>query len=147
KLLDFLKEPENNVRTRAKIELGARDSQQVIGAVQKWSRQFSPKKMADQHPLTEALWVHQWHNIINESLLRQVLQSPDAHARAAAVRVLCYWRDRVKAPLELLRAAANDSSPRVRLEAVRAASFFEGTEALDVAYETQKYDNDYYLDY
>src|ERR1041384_1344050 len=89
-LLELLKEPENNVRTRAKIELGARDTKQVISAVQKWAGQFDPKKPSDQHHLMEALWVHQWHNVINESLLRQMLQSPEARARAAAVHVLCY---------------------------------------------------------
>ena len=36
KLLDLLKEPENNVRERAKIELGGRDTAQVIAAVDKW---------------------------------------------------------------------------------------------------------------
>src|SRR5438105_1854128 len=146
-LLELLKEPENNVRTRAKIELGARDTSEVLAAVQKWAKQFDAKSLSDQHHLMEALWVHQWHNVVNESLLRQMLQSPEAHARAAAVHVLCYWRDRVKDPLALLHAAANDSSPRVRLEAVRAASFFQGEEALDVAYESQKYPTDYYLDY
>ena len=43
--------------------------------------------------------------------------SPDFHARAAATRVLCYWRDQVKEPLELLRVQINDAHPRVRLEA------------------------------
>ena len=147
KLLDLLKEPENDVRTRAKIELGARDSQQVIAAVNRWVKQFDPKKIGDQHHLTEALWVHQWHNVVSEPLLRQMLGSPEPRARAAAVHVLCYWRDRVSQPLELLRAAANDPSPRVRLEAVRAASFFTGTEAMEVAYESLKHETDYYLDY
>ncbi len=146
-LLELLKEPENNVRTRAKIELGARDTASVIPAVQTWAKQFDPNKPGDQHHLTEALWVHQWHNVVNEPLLRQVLQSPEPRARAAAVHVLCYWRDRVKDPLALLQTAANDQSSRVRLEAVRAASFFRGEEALDVAYEAEKYDTDYYLDY
>jgi len=146
-LLELLKEPENGVRTRAKIELGARDSKQVVAAVNKWARQFDPKKIEDQHALTEALWVHQWHNVVNPSLLRQMLASPEPRARAAAVRVLCYWRDRVQDPLSLLHTAANDESLRVRLEAIRAASFFRGDEALDVAYESQKYESDYYVDY
>ncbi|HVR35770.1 MAG TPA: PVC-type heme-binding CxxCH protein, partial [Methylomirabilota bacterium] len=147
KLVALLTEPENNVRTRAKIELGARDTRAVIAAVQSWTEQFDPDQTADQHALMEALWVHQWHNVVNEPLLRQMLNSPDFHARAAAVRVLCYWRDRVADPLDLLRAAANDDSPRVRHEAVRAASFFTGREALEVAHEILKYDTDYYLDY
>jgi len=147
KLLDLLKEPENDVRTLAKVELGARNSAEVIAAVQKWATQFDAKKVEDQHPLMEALWVHQWHNVVNESLLRQMLKSPDARARAAAVHVLCYWRDRVPDVMTLLTAAANDPSPRVRLEAVRAASFFAGKPAVELAQEILKYDTDYYLDY
>ena len=147
KLLDLLKAPEDNVRTRAKIELGARDSKQVTAAAAKWAKQFSAKKVEDQHHLMEALWVHQWHNVVNEPLLRQMLQSPEPRARAAAARVLCYWRDRVTGSLARFRTLAGDSSPRVRLEAVRAASFYRGTEAMEVAYEAQNYEMDYYLDY
>ncbi len=147
KLLEALKEPEDNVRTRAKIELDKHDTKQVIAAVQKWVKQFDAKKVEDQHHILEALWVHQWHNVVNEPLLRQVLQSPEPRARAQAVRVLGYWRDRVSQPLEALRAAAQDTSPRVRLEAVRVASFFEGNDALEVAYLATQGPSDYYLDY
>lgn len=147
KLLDLLKEPENNVRTRAKIELDKHPTKEVIAAAQKWAKQFDPKKLEDAHHLTEALWLHQWHNVVNEPLLKQVLQSPDPRARAQAVRVLCYWRDHVSQPLAALKIAANDPSPRVRLEAVRAASYFEGNEAMEAAYQITKYPTDYYLDY
>ena len=147
KLLELLKEPENGVRTRAKIELGARDPGEVIAAVKKWSRQFDAAKLEDQHHLLEALWVHQWHNVVDESLLRQMLKSPEPRARAAAVRVLCYWRDRVSDSLALVRLAVNDPSPRVRLEAIRAASFFQGTPAIEAACDVLKHEMDYYLDY
>ena len=147
KLLALLQEPEDGVRRRAKIELGARDTAQVVAATQAWAGQFDPQKTDDQHPLMEALWVHQWHNVVNEPLLRQMLRSPEPRARAAAVRVLCYWRDRVSEPLALLQAAANDPAPRVRLEALRSLSFFNGDEALEVVYQTQDYGSDYYLDY
>lgn len=146
-LLDLLKEPEDNVRTRAKIELDKHDSKEVISAVQKWAKQFDPKKVEDAHHLMEALWMHQWHNVVNESLLRTMLASPEPRARAQAVRVLGYWRDRVSQPLVALKAAANDSSPRVRLEAVRVASYFEGNDAMEAAYQITKYPTDYYLDY
>ncbi|HEY2952562.1 MAG TPA: PVC-type heme-binding CxxCH protein, partial [Verrucomicrobiae bacterium] len=147
KLLELLKEPEDNVRTRAKIELDKHDTKEVVAAAQKWAKQFDPKKPVDAHHLLEALWLHQWHNVVNEPLLKQLLQSPEARARAQAVRVLCYWRDRVSQPLAALRAAANDPSPRVRLEAVRAASYFEGNDAMEAAYQITKYPTDYYLDY
>ena len=47
--------------------------------------------------------------------------------------MLCYWRDRVKDPLALLEVQAKDESPRVRLEAVRACSFFKTSKAAEVA--------------
>ena len=62
-----------------------------------------------------------------------MLASPDFRARAAATRVLCYWRDRVSDALDLLKKLAADEHPRVRLEAVRAASFFTVPEAVEVA--------------
>lgn len=150
KLLDLLKEPENDVRMRAKIELDTRDSKEVIAATQKWVKQFDAGKVEDAHHILEALWVHQWHNVVNLELIKTVLKSPEPRARAQAVRVVCYQRDRIPEALDLLKAAAADESPRVRLEAVRAASFFEGADvpkALDVAYASLKFEGDYYIDY
>jgi azurin/HEAT repeat protein len=147
KLLELLKEPENNVRTRAKIELDKHDPKEVIAALDKWVKQFDPKSTSDAHHILEALWLHQWLNVVNEPLLREVLQSPEPRARAQAVRVLGYWRDRVSRPIEALKLAAQDKSPRVRLEAVRVASFFSGNDALEVAYLATQGPNDYYLDY
>ena len=45
-LLDLLKEPENRVRYRAKIELSARDTKEVIAAVQAWIGRLDPKDPA-----------------------------------------------------------------------------------------------------
>ena len=152
KLLDLLKEPENDVRTRAKIELGKHDSAQVVAAVKKWTAALDRKDKNYEHHLLEALWVHQWHNIVDEELLKRMLRSPDYHARAAATRVLCYWRDRVHDPLALLEVQARDESPRVRLEAVRACSFFKTSKAAEVALavlDKEKDPNqpDYYIKY
>ena len=150
KLLDLLKESENNVRDRVKIELGGRDTAQVMAALDKWVAALPKSEPTYEHNVLEALWVKQHHNVVDEALLRRVLQSPDFHARAQGVRVLCYWRDRVKDALPLLKVAANDQSMRVRLEAVRAASFFNGAdtkEAFLVACEALKQETDYYIDY
>ena len=94
-LLDLLKEPENRVRYRAKIELSARDTKEVMAALQTWMDRLDPKDPSYEHHMMEALWVHQWHNRVNEKLLGRMLQSKEPWARAAATRVLCYWRDRV----------------------------------------------------
>ena len=151
-LLELLKTPENDVRTRAKIELGKHDSAKVIAALKKWSTALDKKDKDYEHHMLEALWVHQWHNVVDEDLLKRTLRSPDFHARAAATRVLCYWRDRVKDPLTLLETQAKDESPRVRLEAVRACSFFKTAKAGDVALavlDKEKDPNkpDYYIKY
>ncbi len=61
--------------------------------------------------------------------------------------MLCYWRDRVKEPLALLQVQVNDEHPRVRLEAVRALSFFDSQEAIDIATESLVHDQDDYLKY
>ncbi len=150
KLLDLLKERENNVRDRTKIELGGRPTPEVMAAVDRWVAGLDKNDPAYEHNVLEALWVKQYHNVVDEALLGRVLKSPDYHARAQGVRVLCYWRDRVSQPLSLLRTAANDAHPRVRLEAVRAASFFNGKDTRDaflVTCDMLLHESDYYLDY
>ena len=147
KLLDLLKQPEDRVRSRVRIELGGRDSDQVVAAAQKWAAALDPKDPNYEHNMLEALWVHQYHNVVNVDLLKRMLGSPDFHARAAATRVLCYWRDRVPEALELLKKQAADESPRVRLEAIRAASFFRVPEAIEVVLVAQEFPSDQYLDF
>lgn len=146
-LLELLKEPENQTRELAKVELGGRNSAEVTAAAQKWAQSLDKNAPNYEHNMLEALWVHQYHNVVNDGLLRRMLKSPDHRARAAAARVLCYWRDRVPDSLDLFRTIAQDESPRVRLEAVRAASFYRTYVAADLALEVLKRPMDYYLDY
>lgn len=146
-LLALLKEPENDVRLRAKIELGKHRPEEVSKATLAWVKTLDTKDPAYEHHLLEALWVHQWHNVVNLPLLNRVLSSPEHRARAQGVRVLGYWKDRVPEALGLLAKAANDEQPRVRLEAVRVASFFRETAAASVALEALKRPMDYYLEY
>jgi hypothetical protein len=147
-LLDTLKTvPEERTRYRIRTELRGRPTEEVLAEVKKWTSGLDPKKVDDQHQYLEALWIHQQHDMVNEPFLKQMLRSPEPKARAAATRVLCYWRDRVAKPLELLKAQVNDENPRVRLEAVRALSFFDNQEAIDIATESLIYDQDDYLKY
>ena len=147
KLLDLLKEPEDRVRYRTKIELSARDTREVMAALRVWIDGLDPKGANYEHHMLEALWVQQWHNRVDEALLKRMLRSSDPLARAAATRVLCYWRDRVADPLALLKVQANDPHPAVRLEAVRAASFFKSSAAAAVAMESLNHPQDRFLTY
>src|SRR6185437_13421605 len=112
------------VRYRAKTELGARDAKAVVAAAKAWADGLDKADPDYAHHVLEALWVHQFHDKVDLDLLKRCLTSAEPRARAAAVRVLCYWRDRVPDALTLLEKLAADEHPRVRLEAVRAASFF-----------------------
>ncbi|MFN0021101.1 MAG: PVC-type heme-binding CxxCH protein [Pirellulaceae bacterium] len=146
-LLALLQSPEDDVRTRAKVELGKHNSIDVIPALHKWAAGLDKKAPNYEHHLSEALWVHQWHNVVDQELLEERLKSPDHRSRAAATRVLCYWRDRVPNVLDLLRKMAADQHPRVRLEAIRAASFFTLPEAAEIPIIAAEFPGDVYLDY
>jgi hypothetical protein len=146
-LLDLLKSPENRVRYRAKIELSAHDVKEVIPEVEKWVAALDKNDPNYSHNLTEGLWMYSWNNVVNEPLLNQVLASSDYHARFAAVRVLCYWQDRIPTAVETFKKFAVDDSPRVRLEAIRACSFSKDPKALDAAMESLAKPDDTYIKY
>ncbi len=146
-LFRLLEEQEDSVRELAKVELSARESRDVMAALPKWVASLDTSHPNHEHRMMEALWVHQWHNVVNPHLLGRMLGSPEPRARAAAARVLCYWRDRVPDALSRFLALARDENPRVRLEAVRAASFYRVPEAVEVAVAILSQPTDYYLDY
>lgn len=147
KLLDLLKEYEERTRYRTRIKLREFPTDEVVAALDKWVLELDPNDSEYQHHLLEALWVKQHHNAVDQDLLGRLLRSPDHRARAAATRVLCFWRDYISDALNLLRVQANDEHPRVRLEAVRACSFFEEPLAAEVALDVLKHPTDYYIDY
>jgi putative heme-binding domain-containing protein len=147
KLLELLREPEDRTHYRVRIELAARKPDDVIAAVNKWIEKLDPKDKEYQHLMLEALWLHQSHNVVDVDLLKRELASPEFRARAAATRVLSYWRDRVPDALDLVRKSAADEHPRVRLEAIRAASFFTVPEAAEVPIIAAEQPSDTYLDF
>jgi hypothetical protein len=146
-LLDGLKTYEDRARYAVRRELRSRHTKEVVAALGKWFDGLDSSDKDYWHHALEALWVHQHHDAVDEALLKKLLRSPEPRARAAATRVLCYWRDRVENPLALLKEQVADEHPRVRLEAVRALSFFDGQEALDIAVESLLQPQDYYLEY
>jgi len=146
-LLDALKVYEDRDRFRARRELRLHDTDKVMAELDAWLAKLDKNDPQYEHHRLEALWVHQHHDVADQQLLGEILRSPDYRARAAATRVLCYWRDKVETPLDLLRVQVNDEHPRVRLEAVRALSFFHDPAALDVALESLAHEQDYYLEY
>ena len=147
KLLDALKEKDDRVRARARIELSGRATLEVVAGVTRWVAALDKNSGTYDHDALEALWIHQHHNVVNTSLLEQTLHSKDHRARAAAIRVLQAWRDRVSNTLDLLKQAANDEHPRVRLQAIWAASFLPQAEATEVVLIARDKPTDSFIDH
>jgi glucose/arabinose dehydrogenase/lysophospholipase L1-like esterase len=149
-LLDLLKSYEDGTRYRARRELRERPQQEVLSALDNWVAGLNPSDSEYWRQMLEALWLHQSLDEVDLPLLKRLLTCPEPRARAAATRVLCYERDRVENPLELLRKQVNDEHPRVRLEAIRALSFFDGdsaAKAQEIALESLVLPQDDYLEY
>jgi glucose/arabinose dehydrogenase len=149
-LLDLLKAYEDRTRYRARRELREHPPELVLKELDKWVSGLYKNDPEYWHNMLEALWLHQSLDAVDPALLKTMLTCPEPKARAAATRVLCYWRDQVKDPIELLRKQVNDDNSRVRLEAVRALSFFHGKDAAkaqEAAMESLLLDQDYYLKY
>lgn len=149
-LLDLLKAYEDRTRYRARRELRERPEQEVLSALDRWMSGLKKSDPEYWRQMLEALWLHQSLDNVDIPFLKQMLTCPEPRARAAATRVLCYWRDRISDPLELLRKQVNDEHPRVRLEAIRALSFFDQGQvarAQEIALESLLYPQDDYLEY
>jgi glucose/arabinose dehydrogenase len=149
-LLELLKAYEDRTRYRVRRELRERSEREVLAALEKWIAGLDKNDPEYWRQMLEALWLHQSLDDVDRALLVRVLTCPEPRARAAATRVAGYWRDRVGDALELLRTQANDAHPRVRLEAIRALSFFDGADASkaqDIAVESLVHPQDDYLEY
>ena len=147
-LLDLLKSPEDRVRLLTRIELSGRDSTKVVAAAKKWIADLDTSHPNFEHHRLEGLWLHQQHNRVNKKLLQSVLKSPDHRARAAATRVLCYWIDQLPAEaLPWMKTMAKDPHSHVRLQAVRAASFFKVAEAVEIPLIAATFKGDRYVDH
>ncbi len=137
-LLDNLKLPEFRTRYRTKRELRSRKASEVLPQVKTWVANLNIEDERYPHHILEALWVTWGIDKVDESLLHQVLQSDNYHARAAAVRVLRYSGHQIKNQPELLMKAAQDEHGRVRLEAIVAASWLDKEIGLPIVIEAGK---------
>ena len=161
-LLKVLTDPDDRVRYRARIELSGRPTAEVIKAADEMLAEMSKLNSATVFPPgsgypdakallarleIEVLWLHQSHNVVDEKLLDRALTSRDHRARAAAVRVIAAWHDRLPNALDLLRRAAADESPRVRLMALWAASFIPSPEAAEVVLIANEQPTDLHLEF
>lgn len=141
-LLDQLQSYELRTRYRARRELRRRPEADVLKAVNAWiGADASPEK------LTEALWVQEGARSVDPALVARIMSCDNFHARSAAVHTVANEMIRFDSALEVFRQAITDQHPRVRLEAIRALSFVQSYEALEITLLAVDQPLDYWLEY
>jgi putative heme-binding domain-containing protein len=146
-LLEALKLPENLSRSQAKQVLKARGANKVIPALQKWISGLDKKDSEYEHHLLEALWTHQSLDVVNEQLLLRLLNAESHSARAAALRTLRFWHDKIDNVPAFLSKAITDKHPQVRLEAAIALRKIPTAESARTALSILENPMDEFLDY
>ena len=141
-LLKQLEVPELRTRYRVRRELRERPKAETAAALKAWLTDDS-----DAQQLCEAMWVQESYRDLDPELITRIMQNDDFNARAAAVHAVSNEMDRFPGAFELIANAVSDPHPRVRLEAVRALSFFPTEEALVAALAVTQHPMDYWIDY
>jgi putative heme-binding domain-containing protein len=140
-LLEALKAPEDWTRHHARLVLKER-GKSVLPELQTWTAKL------EREPLRlETLWTYQALDVVEPKLLASLLHAKDYRVRAAAVRVVSAWHERLPKPLELLASRVTDEHPQVRLEAVRALGQIPDMHAAKLALQSLSKPMDKYLDY
>ncbi len=137
---------ENGVRYRARLELSGRPEGEVIAAVDKFTADIQPKSPADEQALLESLWVCEEQRVPNEALLVKTLGAKEPRVRAAAIRTLGHWGPKVQGAGPLLLAAARESEPLVRVEALKACVAFPENLASEIFFEVALRPSDVQID-
>ncbi|MCG8653906.1 MAG: discoidin domain-containing protein, partial [Pirellulales bacterium] len=141
-LLDQLNAYELRTRYRARRELRDRNKDEVYAALEKWTDGVS-----DPRQLCEAMWIQESFRDVDGQLLDRILASDEYRARAAAVHTLTNERERQPDFRTRLIKAIADPHPRVRLEAIRGASFLTSQDATAIALAAVDQPLDYWIEY
>ncbi|MEM9237795.1 MAG: PVC-type heme-binding CxxCH protein, partial [Verrucomicrobiota bacterium] len=127
-LFENMKLPELQARKRSHLELRGRDAAEVLKAAQT----FAAANSGDDRLILEALWATWGQNQPSEDLLKACLGVGDHRVRSAAVRVVRHCLHLLDKPEEFLLLAAIDPHPRVRIEALAAASWLGGSRGAEI---------------
>ncbi len=137
-LLENLKLQEMRTRQRSQRELRGRPAGDVLPELQRWVAALDTADARHEHHLVEALWVTWGLGSVDGAILARCLNAAAYQARAAAVNVLRHGHHSIPGAVDMLMAAATDPHPRVRLEAIVAASWMDNPDGAKIAVEALK---------
>lgn len=146
-LLDQLKVYEDRLRYRTRTQLRQLEAETILPALEKWVASLDGNDPNYDQNRLEGLWVYQQLNHPNEKLLDELLKSKDDHIRAAAVRVVLYWKGHISRAEEKLISLSKDNSPKVRLQAIISLSHFKTEKSVNALLAAAMLPTDYYIEY
>ena len=146
-LLEGLKSQEGWTREQARRLLKERGAAEVAPALETWIEGLAESDPERELHRLQALWVFQALDEVREPLLGVILAAQDFRVRAAGVRVLSDWHDRLDHSRQLLAGALADEAPRVRLEGLHAARKFRDAHTARLALMVSNAPMDTNLDY
>ncbi|WP_209331814.1 PVC-type heme-binding CxxCH protein [Lunatimonas salinarum] len=146
-LLDQLKVYEDRVRYRVRMQLREYPANEVLPVVETWINGLNRETASFEQDLLEGLWVYQQFHRPNRELLDKLLAAKDPDIRAAATRVLFYWRESIPETETLLAEKISDPSAKVRLEAIAALSHFRSKRSVEALLKAADWPMDDYIDY
>ena len=132
-LLEQLRSPERWIRYQAKRLLFHRSENEVVSACDAFVAGLNPIDKADLQLLYRVIGIYEAHETLREDLMHTLLASPHHEARCYGVRMIGNWAESLNDPLELLNKYIRDEHPRVRLEAIVAATYVASPKAMEVA--------------
>lgn len=128
-----LKDPEPWTRLHARRAVMEGNAAAAKAALDAFVATLDEQDPATPQLLLEALWTYQALDEVAADLLRRLLKSPDPRIRGAATKVVGEWHDRLPDAVAWLATLAADPHPRVRLEAVLAATHIPSAAAIESA--------------
>jgi putative membrane-bound dehydrogenase-like protein len=146
-LLEQLRSPERWTRYQAKRLLFDTPTAKVLSAADAFVAKLPAATAEDEKLLLEVTGVFEAHESPRPMLLAKLLAAKDVRVRAYGTRVAGMWAERLPNTLQLLRERVQDENPRVRLEAVIAASYVPKPEAVEVVAAAVDRPRDPFLDY
>jgi mono/diheme cytochrome c family protein len=146
-LLDQLHSPERWTRYQAKRLLFDMPDAGVVPIADAWVAALSPQAPDYERLLLEVAGVFEAHEAVRPALLAKLSAAKDPRVRAYAARVTGAWAAQLPDTLELLQARVRDENPRVRLEAVVAASYLPRPESVRVVTMALESKRDPFMEY
>jgi putative heme-binding domain-containing protein len=145
-LLEALKAPEGWTRHHARLVLKERGAS-VLAQLKAWTAKLDGNKPEQEPLLLETLWTYQALDVPEAKLLARLLEASEYRIRAAAVRVVSAWHERLTDALAMLKPRVTDEHPQVRLEALRALGQIPDVHAAELALQALSKPMDKYLEY